>query len=392
MIRERLQDLGFTFVEEGTGTKAAVELVTPLLNPLTRGYIDRVTFRVVDEHLVPQEPVELAGLPPVSVEGLRQLRDLERHLRQLFDDCILTLQRRCSELQALGIQPRIQPASLDLRAEVEAGSVTVEIASDKQGNFRVARVRRGAEELPLPEESSFELSEFRDGAALLGYLEALIQEKLARRSALDTSALTSEDWGAAVDLVAPSPEQEEVAPPVESEVTFVSSEEPSAPEEFDVTLETGAIVPPVQLPAAPVTLGDLARRFGEQTVMAQRSAIELVADLTVDGVPWRFAASRVAARSFRGLLAGPVGGKLWAGRFELDAFPGLVPFVAEQLNVPVDQVSLTGIVVDPESPLPASASPESASRCERAEGAASASPESASSRESAQDSGQGVEP
>ena len=57
----------------------------------------------------------------------------------------------------------------------------------------------------------------------------------------------------------------------------------------------------------------------EQVVFAPRSAIELVADLNVDGVAWRFAVSRVAARSFRGLLAGPVGGKLWAGRFELDA-------------------------------------------------------------------------
>ncbi len=352
MIHERLQELGFTLVEDGTGTEAAVELVTPLLNPLTRGYIDRVTFRIVDEKLVPQGPVELVGLPPVSVDGLRQLRDLERHLRQLFDDCILTLQRRCSELQALGIQPRIQPASLDLRAELDAGDVTIEIVSDKQGNFRVARVRRGAEALPVPEEARFELSEFREGAALLGYLEALVGDKLARHSALDTSALTSEDWGAAIDFAAPSPMQDAAPPPIEAEVNFVVPEEPGAPEEFDVTLETAAIVPPVQLPAAPVTLGELARRFGEQSVMAQRSAVDIVADLTVDGVAWRFAASRVAARSFRGLLAGPVGGKLWAGRFELDAFPGLIPFVAAQLNVSDEQVSVSGIAIDTESPLP----------------------------------------
>ncbi len=368
MIRERLQELGFIFGEEGSEAHAAVELVTPLLNPLTRGYIDRVVFRVEDEKLVPQAPIELVGLPPVSVTGLHRLRDFEKHLRQLFDDCILQLQRRCSELQSLGIQPRIQPASLDLRAEVDTGSVRVEIVSDKQGNFRVAGARRGTQSLPLPDESSFELSEFRDGAALSGYLEALIGHTESRKAALDTSALTVEDWGAAVDLVAPGP-------PVEAEVTFVSPEpeagtreapeppsqpephsepepEPSAPEEFDVTLETSPLVPNVQLPAAPVTLGDLARRFGEQTVIAQRSAIEIVTDLTVDGVAWRFAASRVAARSFRGLLAGPVGGKLWAGRFELDTFPGLIPFVSAQLEVPADRIFVTGIAVDPESPLP----------------------------------------
>jgi hypothetical protein len=359
MIRERLQELGFTFGEDGSEEQVAIELVTPMLNPLTRGYIDRVAFRLEDEKLVPQAPVELVGLAPVPVTGVVRLRDFEKRLREHFDACILQLQRRCSELQALGIQPRIQPASLDLRAELEAGEVKVEIVSDKQGNFRVAGARRGAEKLPLPEEATFELSEFRDGAALLGYLEALVGEKLARHRALDTSALNAEDWGAAVDLVAPEAPADDAPPPIEAEVTFVdveeaeaSAPEPSAPEEFDVVMETVSIVPPVQLPAAPVSLGELARCFGEQTVIAQRCAVEIVADLTVSGAVWRFAASRVAARSFRGLLAGPVGGKLWAGRFELDDFPGIIPFVARQLDVPEDQVTVIGVEVDPESPLP----------------------------------------
>ena len=46
-------------------------------------------------------------------------------------------------------------------------------------------------------------------------------------------------------------------------------------------------------------------------------------ELEVDGERYRFAAARVAGRTFRGLLAGPTG-KVWADRFELEDFPGVV--------------------------------------------------------------------
>ncbi len=63
--------------------------------------------------------------------------------------------------------------------------------------------------------------------------------------------------------------------------------------------------------------------------------------LEVGGRPYRFAAARVAGRTFRGLLAGAQG-KVWAERFELDDFPGVVPLVADLLKVPAQAVKLVG--------------------------------------------------
>ena len=53
----------------------------------------------------------------------------------------------------------------------------------------------------------------------------------------------------------------------------------------------------------------------------------------------RFAAARVVGRTFRGLLAGGQG-KVWAERFDLGEFPGVVPLVARLLRVPATAVKV----------------------------------------------------
>jgi hypothetical protein len=65
----------------------------------------------------------------------------------------------------------------------------------------------------------------------------------------------------------------------------------------------------------------------------------------VKGEIYRFAAARVQGRTFRGLLAGTKG-KVWAERFELDGFPGIVQLVADLFQVPSEAVQLLG----PDSP------------------------------------------
>jgi hypothetical protein len=63
--------------------------------------------------------------------------------------------------------------------------------------------------------------------------------------------------------------------------------------------------------------------------------------LRVNGAPYRFAAARVVGRTFRGLLASATG-KVWADRFELDGFPGIVQLVADLLKVSPEAVQCVG--------------------------------------------------
>jgi hypothetical protein len=86
---------------------------------------------------------------------------------------------------------------------------------------------------------------------------------------------------------------------------------------------------------------EIAQAFGPQALVPPRSSLEVFVELRVNGVPYRFAAARVTGRTFRGLLASATG-KVWADRFELDGFPGIVPLVADLLKVPPEAVQLAG--------------------------------------------------
>jgi hypothetical protein len=68
--------------------------------------------------------------------------------------------------------------------------------------------------------------------------------------------------------------------------------------------------------------------------------------LEAGGQAYRFAAARVAGRTFRGLLAG-ASGKLWAERFDLDDnFPGPRQLLAGLLGLPEDQVKVVAVAED----------------------------------------------
>ncbi len=90
---------------------------------------------------------------------------------------------------------------------------------------------------------------------------------------------------------------------------------------------------------------EISQAFGAQAVVPPRSALEVLVQLRVNGELYRFAAARVQGRTFRGLLAGAKG-KVWAERFELDGFPGIVQLVADLLKVPSESVQILG----PDSP------------------------------------------
>jgi hypothetical protein len=280
----RLQELGLVLQDRGAGPEAELTLEdAPLLNPLTRRYIEKVQFTLLGERLLAIDPPELVGLPPINLLAVQDRRQLEQHITNAYDTHINLLQRRSSELQAMGVPAQVDPESLQLTATVTHAPYDFLLLADKQGQFRVARTFKGGQEMQGPSGQPFELSEFRERGALAGYLVALLGQGSA------TAAVPGTDRPA----------------PLEEIVTFA----------------------------------EVAERFGAQARLPPRSALEVLVEMRVDRVRYRFASARLAGRSFRGLLAGP-SGKLWAERFELDSFPGPAALLARTLDVPVESVEI----------------------------------------------------
>ncbi|MBU8894763.1 hypothetical protein KRR26_04065 [Corallococcus sp. M34] len=281
MDTTRLEQLGLKVHEDAAGVEARLDLESaPLVNPITKAFIPEVTFQVMGDRLIPIAPSAVVGLAPILVGAVAEVQDIEALLADAFNEHIFHVQRRSSELQVLGFVPEVDPETLELATNVEEGGLSVHLVSDRLGNFRVVRARRAGEELPTAAGHMLELSEFREREALTGYLAALFGEPHERpRPARTTAGL--------------------------------------------------------------VRFSEVVEKFGLEALVPPRSGLELLAQLQVDGRAYRFAAARVAGRTFRGLLAGTQG-KVWAGRFELDDFPGVVRMVASLLNVPAESVSLVG--------------------------------------------------
>ncbi|WP_309887502.1 hypothetical protein [Archangium sp.] len=280
METARLKQLGLEVRDEGKGLEATLVLAEPLDNPTGHWKVERVIFRVEGERLVPSGPAEVVGLRPITLGAVKEAREVEAEVVAAFNEHLFHVQRRSAELVALGLDARVAPESLVLSTQVSEQGLTLTLVADRQGHFQVASAVRDGQPLPLPQARTFELSEFRERGALVGYLAALFGEQ-----------------GRAVAAQAAG----------EGLIGF----------------------------------SEVVRAFGEGALVPPRSGLELLVLLEVEGKPYRFAAARVAGRTFRGLLAGAQG-KVWAERFELDDFPGVVPLVADLLKVPTGAVKLIG--------------------------------------------------
>jgi hypothetical protein len=286
MDSARLRQLGLDVRGGGDRLEATFVLDTPLDNPVSPVKLDRVDFRVEGERLVPLAPPEVVGLRPISLSGVRDAEALEAELADAFHEHLFHVQRRSAELRSLGLSPQVDPGSLVLSTHVAEAGLALRLVADRQGNFRVASATREGQPLPVPPTHTFELSEFRERAALVGYLAALFGEPTGPGEAARGQAGAVGEEGL-------------------------------------------------------VRFSEVVRAFGEGAVVPPRSGLELLVQLEVEGRPYRFAAARVAGRTFRGLLAGAQG-KVWAERFELDDFPGVVPLVAGLLKVSPEAVKLVG--------------------------------------------------
>lgn len=293
MDRAFLEQLGLT-VTEADGVVEAELLLSDgqAFNPLTRQPIGHVSFTVMGDRLLYVGPPEFVGAQPINLAFITGATRLEDLVVKTLNEHLFQLERRSSELTAMGLNPRVDPATLQLTAELEADPLKFIIGANRAGQFRVARVFvDGAELTGAGADTAFELSEHRDRGALLEFLLAMFRE------------------------VAEQAEQDH--PP--------SKRKPS-------------LTPVPMPPEAAVPFRDLAKAFGDAS-LPPRSTLEVLATVRVKGEELRFAAARVQGRTFRGLLAGSKG-KVWADRFELDAFPGIRALVADVLKVSVDDVQV----------------------------------------------------
>ncbi|HEX8702936.1 MAG TPA: hypothetical protein VF815_29135 [Myxococcaceae bacterium] len=282
MTTARLEQLGLRVEQGASGSQAVLNLpeTSRLENPVTRQPISRVTFQVAPDRLTPVAPPALVGLAPIMLSSVTSADEVTGLLSGAFDEYLFHLERRSAQLNALGLSPSVDPETLELSTELEAGPLSFKLVSDRQGHFRVGRTRRGAQILVGGAQLRFELSEFRERTALSNYLTALVEESAPRASA--------------------------------------------------VSAKKGL-----------VSYADISQAFGAQALVPPRSSLEVLVQLSVNGESYRFAAARLEGRTFRGLLAGAKG-KVWSERFELDDFPGVVRLVADLLKVSPEAVKLVG--------------------------------------------------
>lgn len=282
MSSDRVYQLGLFVRRSAAGLEADLSLESEtLVNPITGMRIEQASFMVVGERLMALDPPELVGLPPVALGDFDTSGQLRNWVVADFKRMLAELERRSAELRALGISPQVDPETLHLTAGFGDGEVRFEVSSDKRGNFRIARVQYRGKDLAVSGTQTFELSEFMfmETSALVRHLRALV----------------------------------------------------------------GLPVPPEAQkanPAPALGMAEVARVFGEAALVPPRTPLELLIELRARGRVYRFAAARVQGRTFRGLLAGPEG-KVWAGRFELEQFPGIVPFACELLGVAGHEIELS---------------------------------------------------
>ncbi|MDP3503074.1 MAG: hypothetical protein Q8S33_22270 [Myxococcales bacterium] len=285
MDRAFLEGLGLKITETDGVVEAELELNSGLaLNPLTRHVISTVDFTVMGDRLLYVGPPEFVGAQPINLAFLTDTSRLEDLVIQTLNDHLYQLERRTNELSALGIGAKVDPSSLQLSVELERGPFRFTLGASRIGQFRVMRCLNEGLELTIGAPAVFELSEFRDRAALEDFLYAM--------------------FGDVAGSPTPPPRERETPPPV------------------DVSISMKALF----------------EAFGDATV-PPRSTMEFFAELRVGGETLRFAAARLQGRTFRGLLAGPTG-KIWADRFELDEFPGVRALVSDLVGVTIEDIEV----------------------------------------------------
>ncbi|MGZ6098884.1 MAG: hypothetical protein ACXWLL_10850 [Myxococcaceae bacterium] len=181
MEPDRLAQLGLTVQEGAAGPEVVLPLQGTVVNPLTRRPVPAVTLAVAEELLIPVDPPELVGLPPLLVDEVTELPALEAQLLAGFDAHVSRLQDMAAALEALGLAPCVDPGSLEVRADAEVEGLRVSLGGDKQGKLRILAVHRAGALLRTEVGTPFTLPEVPDAASLQARLSGLLGEAPAPR-------------------------------------------------------------------------------------------------------------------------------------------------------------------------------------------------------------------
>ena len=176
MEAERLARLGLTVQEGAAGPEVVLPLQRSVFNPLTRKAVPTVTLALAEELLIPVDPPELVGLPPLPVDSVNEAPELEERLLAGFDAHVAQLQSMASTLEALGLSPCVEPDSLEVRAEAAVGGLRVLLGGDKQGRFRIKEVHRAGVLLRSEVGAPFLPGQFADAAAFQAHLSSMVGE------------------------------------------------------------------------------------------------------------------------------------------------------------------------------------------------------------------------
>jgi hypothetical protein len=189
MEAERLAQLGLTVQEGAAGPEVVLPLQRAVVNPLTRRPVPAVTLALAEELLIPVDPPELVGLPPLAVDTLTEAPELEARLLAGFDEHVASLEPMATRLEALGLQPCVDPGSLEVHAEAQVGGLRVLLGADKQGKLRIVEVHRAGTLLRSDVGPPFALAQFPDATALQGHLLGLVGDAAVPRTGIGYAEL-----------------------------------------------------------------------------------------------------------------------------------------------------------------------------------------------------------
>jgi hypothetical protein len=115
------------------------------------------------------------------VDTLTEAPELEARLLAGFDEHVAGLVAMATRLEAFGLQPCVDPGSLEVRAETQLGGLRVLLGADKQGKLRVLEVHRAGALLRSEVGAPFALTQFSDATALNAHLFSVVGDGAAPR-------------------------------------------------------------------------------------------------------------------------------------------------------------------------------------------------------------------
>jgi len=279
-----------------------------LAHPATGAAIPRARFAVVGHDSLRFTEAPLSALAPIPFYDLERQGALEQRVAEALQRRAGQLREQAALLRGLGLEVGADQDRLVARAVVKTPTHAFELLGGPEG-VRVARVA------PVGGKP-FEVPPTFPGLRLAGFQTPTDVEIFLAHQVPELEA-ASRRPGAASATPVPASSRLEPTPP----------------------------------PRNALTLGQLARAFGEAGMLAPSAPVEIVQEFTCGGTHYRFVAVRDAGTLFKGRVIGPKG-DVWAERFDLGHFPGTAQVMASALGVRPAELPVEAPAAGSSEPVP----------------------------------------